>query len=346
MYVKDDNGNKFPSLTKAAHAYGIGYLLNGARHRRLKTFGEVTIRDYHFTLVYEEADGEQPAFEKAAPVAPIVKAEPVIDPLLQQLRNRYSEKELEAIAKGEGLDLRKVDYPEIRLTGRHHRFVVISDTHIGSVYSPEEWHDVVAQFVAENDIEGVFHCGDLVDGLKIGRAGTQIYELSEIGYEAQKQKAVALLSRYTVPVYIISGNHDAYFKEFAGADIVQAVAEQVPNVTYIGKDAADIDIDGATVRLFHGGDGSSYATSYRLQKLVEAITSGHKPDILLAGHVHKFCYILERGIHAISVPCMQMQTAFMRGKKLAAHTGFLLLEFDVQEGRVRNLSLTNYPFYA
>ena len=161
---------------------------------------------------------------------------------------------------------RRTDRPRLKMG-------VISDTHIGSVYSPDEWHDIVADYANENGVEAVLHCGDLTDGVKISRAGTQIYELSEVGFEAQKAKAVELLGKYEVPVYIISGNHDAYYKEFAGANVVASVAQELPNVTHIGDDEADIEIDGVTIRLFHGGDGSSYALSYRLQTTSSATSS-------------------------------------------------------------------------
>lgn len=288
------------------------------------------------------------AFESNKKGTTVVKAVTSVDPLIARLRERYSDEELKAIAAGEGIAKRFIPFPEIHLSGTHHRLLVMSDTHIGSVYSPEEWHDVVAEFANDpaNGVECILHCGDLVDGLKIGRAGTQIYELTDLGYEAQRDKSVKLMGKYKPPVYIISGNHDAYFKEYAGANIVKAVCDMLPNMTYIGQDSADIDVGGCTIRLFHGGDGNSYALSYRLQKLCEAITGGSKPNILLAGHVHKFCYIFDRNIHAISVPAMQSQTSFMRARKLAAHTGFLILDFDAQEGSICNLSVNYYPFYA
>lgn len=334
--VIDELGREFKGIYAASRAWGI-YGLGGADKERLERTGQLTIHGHTFTLSSE--DYIAPAF---VPHSASVE----ISPVFEKLAARYSPKELEQLANGEGIERRRIDYPEIHLHGRHHHFVVISDTHIGSVYSPDEWHDIVADYANENGVEAVLHCGDLTDGVKISRAGTQIYELSEVGFEAQKAKAVELLGKYEVPVYIISGNHDAYYKEFAGANVVASVAQELPNVTHIGDDEADIEIDGVTIRLFHGGDGNSYALSYRLQKLVEAITGGHKPNILLAGHVHKFCYIFDRNIHAISVPCLQMQTAFMRGKKLAAHTGFLDLQFDVIDGGVCNLSVTLFPFYA
>lgn len=269
------------------------------------------------------------------------------DPLFEKLKERYSLDELKELAKGEGLSKHRIDYPRINLKGEHHRILVMSDTHIGSVYAPEEWHRSVAEMAREQKVEAILHCGDLVDGLKIGRAGTQIYELDAVGYDAQLKKAIEIFRQYDgFPVYIISGNHDMYFKEFAGANIVEAFANALPNVQYIGHDSADISLGGCIIRLFHGGDGSSYALSYRLQKLVEAINGGHKPNILLCGHVHKFCYILERNIHAISVPAMQAQTSFMRSKKCAAHTGFLIIDFDSTPQGVANLKMNYYPFYA
>ena len=334
--VIDELGREFKSLYAAANAWGL-YGIGGSNVEKLQRKGQITIHGHTFKL--SDEDYIPPAFAPHFAVGEI-------SPVFEKLAARYSPKELEQLANGEGIERRRIDYPEIHLHGRHHHFVVISDTHIGSVYSPDEWHDIVADYANENGVEAVLHCGDLTDGVKISRAGTQIYELSEVGFEAQKAKAVELLGKYEVPVYIISGNHDAFYKEFAGANVVASVAQELPNVTHIGDDEADIEIDGVTIRLFHGGDGNSYALSYRLQKLVEAITGGRKPNILLAGHVHKFCYIFERNIHAISVPCLQMQTAFMRCKKLAAHTGFLDLQFDVIDGGVCNLSVTLFPFYA
>ena len=334
--VIDELGREFKSIYAAAHAWGL-YGVGGSSAEKLERTGQTTIHGHTFRL--SDEDYIAPAFVPHT-------ASGEISPVFEKLAARYSPKELEQLANGEGIERRRIDYPEIHLHGRHHHFVVISDTHIGSVYSPDEWHDIVADYANENCVEAVLHCGDLTDGVKISRAGTQIYELSEVGFEAQKAKAVELLGKYEVPVYIISGNHDAYYKEYAGANVVASVAKELPNVTHIGDDEADIEIDGVTIRLFHGGDGNSYALSYRLQKLVEAITGGRKPNILLAGHAHKFCYIFERNIHAISVPCLQMQTAFMRGKKLAAHTGFLDLQFDVIDGGICNLAVKLFPFYA
>lgn len=265
--------------------------------------------------------------------------------VIKKLTEVYSPAELEILARGGSPTNKRLTYPEIHIHGAHHKYLVISDTHIGSIYSPTEWHDVAARVADERNVDAVLHCGDLVDGLKRGRDG-QIYELDAIGYKAQLAKAVEVFGKYNKPVYIIAGNHDGYFMESAGADIVKAFADALPNVTYIGSNSGDLDIDGCTVRLFHGGDGSSYSVSYRLQKLCELYENGKKPDVLLAGHVHKYCTIYDRGIHAVSVPAMQMQSKYMEAKRLLAHTGILVVEFDTFDHKVRNFKVEYIPFYA
>lgn len=266
--------------------------------------------------------------------------------LLSSIKNRYSKKEIEYLLKGEGVHNINLKYPTINLTGTHHKIGVMSDGHIGSIYSPRDWHYAAFEEFEKENVDCILHCGDVVEGVKISRFGTQIYELSEIGYKAQKEAAIEVFSHCKQKIYCISGNHDFFFQEYAGADIVEDICNALPNMTYLGNNQADIVIDGAIVRLFHGGDGNSYATSYRLQKLVESFTGGHKANIALCGHVHKFCYIFERMVHAVSVPALQMQTSFMQRKKLAAHTGFLIIEFDTNPMGVANFSVRNFPFYA
>ena len=265
--------------------------------------------------------------------------------VLQLIAERYSEEELRLLSKGKGLRDKNLSYPHISLTGKHHKIGVISDGHLGSKYSPIEFHLEAFKTFEKENVECILHCGDVVEGLNPKRADTQIYELSHIGYKQQRDLAVDVFSKCDIPMYLISGNHDSWYSHM-GADIVEEICSERPNMTYLGYNQADIDIDGATLRLFHGGDGNSYALSYRLQKLSESFTSGKKPNILLTGHVHKMCYVFDRMIHCVSVPSIQMQTPWMAGKKIAAHTGFLIIEFDTNHNGVCNFQFRYYPFYA
>lgn len=177
--------------------------------------------------------------------------------ILQLIAERYTPEELKLLSKGQGLQDRNLTYPRINLSGEHHKIGVISDGHLGSKYSPLEFHKQAFDTFKKENCECILHCGDLVEGLNPKRSDTQIYELSHIGYKQQKELAIEVFSQCDIPMYVISGNHDAWYMHM-GADIVEQICEEVPNMHYLGNNQADITIGGATVRLFHGGDGNCF----------------------------------------------------------------------------------------
>ena len=322
MKVRDDNGHIYASLRKAAEANGVHYedVARGIR-RRGYYVSRGGIRLY-------PADVTLPAMKDGS--------------VLSQIAERYSAEELVQLSRGEGMSDKRLRYEVPVLSGERFRVGVLSDTHIGSVYSPDEWLEAALVEMEQQGCDLILHAGDVTEGMKAARLGSQIFELKYVGYKAQRDKAVEMFGKTSLPLYFIGGNHDRFYAESTGCDIVEDICDRIPNATYLGNDQADIELGGVRVRLFHGGDGSSYATSYRLQKLSESYGDNH-PDILLAGHVHKFCHIYERGTQLVSVPTLQKQTDWMRGRKLPAHTGFLILDFETAGGRVVNFSVKLYP---
>jgi predicted phosphodiesterase len=106
-----------------------------------------------------------------------------------------------------------------------------------------------------------------------------------------------------------------------------------------------VDVNGAKFMLWHGEDGGSYATSYRVQKIIEAFSGGEKPSVLMCGHTHKQCYIFDRNIHALSLGSIQKQSGFMRYKRLPAHVGFWIIKGCIDKGEVKWMEPRFYPFY-
>jgi hypothetical protein len=103
---------------------------------------------------------------------------------------------------------------------------------------------------------------------------------------------------------------------------------------------------GCVLRLWHGEDGSSYAHSYRLQKLIESFTGGEKPAALFAGHVHKAGYFYMRHVHCLSSGAIQSQTKWMRGKRIASHTGFWVVEIVVNSKGIARFKSEWFPLYV
>jgi predicted phosphodiesterase len=175
-----------------------------------------------------------------------------------------------------------------------------------------------------------------------------VYELTSLGYHEQKKHAIRLLSEWkTTPIYLIDGNHDRWYIKSNGAHIVSDVCEAIPNAHWLGHDMGSITLaPGVDMMLWHGEDGGgSYALSYRLQKIVESLKGGQKPAILAAGHDHKAGYFFIRNIHCYAGGCLQGQSSWMRGKRLAAHEGFWILTVTIGKGSVRAIESKFFPYY-
>jgi predicted phosphodiesterase len=263
--------------------------------------------------------------------------------ILKKIQETYTTEELSAIAKGG--QLREREKPQlITHTGTEYRFGVMGDTHIGSNTFHPEYLDRAYEVFRDAGITTILHVGDVTEGMS-NRPG-HIYELTHLGYAQQKEYAVEQLSKWGGEWYMIDGNHDRWFTKSNGAMIVKDICDSVEGAHFLGHDEGDLDVNGVWVKLWHGEDGSSYATSYRLQKLIEAFTGGEKPNILLAGHVHKQGYFFERHIHAVSTGALCTQSKWMRSTRKPNHTGFWTIEFEANEDGVVRFTPTFYPFYA
>lgn len=279
--------------------------------------------------------------------APQTDTEPkTTNALLIKISEIYTDKELRAIAEGGRIMPGAAKVPVIDFSGRHIRIGAITDTHIGhQQFSEDRLYQAFDEFKREK-VDFITHSGDVTEGMS-NRPG-QMYELDHIGYDAQKSKCAKVFSQWTdTDIYAIDGNHDRWYLKANGALIVKDIASIVPNFHFIGHDEGDISLGGkANIRLWHGEDGNSYALSYRIQKIVESLSGGEKPDILLCGHTHKYVNIFERNIHCVSVGSIQAQTSWMRGKRIAAHVGFCVIDVWINDDGIAKFGCMWYPFYT
>jgi len=264
---------------------------------------------------------------------------------LRCIAERYTPVELRALARGADLGRPSVNVPPVDFDGKALRFGFITDTHFGSRYSLPEHYEAAIDECKRQDCAFIAHTGDLTEGMS-QRPG-HVFECDQIGYTAQRDHAEERLRLWPGDWYLIDGNHDRWFVKAADARIVKDVAEAVPRAKFLGHDMGTLPLKGgASLMLWHGEDANSYATSYRLQKIVESLAGGTKPNVLLAGHTHKQGYFFERNIHVVSGGCIQVQTPWMRGKRIAAHPGFHIIDLWLNGPSVSRLTLTWYPFYA
>ena len=264
---------------------------------------------------------------------------------LSKIQEVYTDEEIKAIAKGGRVAPGLPSMPIANFSGDCVTFGIISDTHIGSIYTDNSHIFRAFSEFEKEKVDFVVHCGDVVDGLS-NRAG-HIYEVNKIGYSAQKETAVKILENCPAKLYMIDGNHDRWYVKGSGAYIVKDIVKNINSAVYLGQDEGDISLKGhITLKLWHGEDGNTYAISYRMQKIVESLTGGTKPHILVAGHVHKMMYNFLRHIHCIGAGSIQMQSKWMRGKRIEAHTGFWVIKVWLNEKGVGKFQPTWYPLYV
>ena len=226
------------------------------------------------------------------------------------------------------------------------RFAIMGDTQFGSRYAQISYlHDFYDICKAEG-IRTVYHTGDVTDGLKM-RVGHE-YELYEISADEMRDDVVNNYpKREGITTYFITGNHDASIYKHVGYDIGQAIANLRPDMKYLGRDCAVVDLTpNCTLELRHPWDGTAYALSYKMQKMIEAMEADSKPNILAVGHYHKAEYLFYRNVHALQTGCFQGQTPWMRGKSISAHMGGWVVTVTVdQDGTIVRFAPEFIPFY-
>jgi len=262
---------------------------------------------------------------------------------LRLIEERYSAKELAMLARGgilgEGVSEKMIH----NFTGERIRLGVLSDTHFGSKYTDPAYLQEAFKEFREFGVDLVVISGDITEGVS-HRPG-HVYECTHVGVDAQIKHATEVLGSWQdSPIDMISGNHDEWAFKAAGVDPVARIAKAI-GANYLGSHEGDIVLGPVKVRLWHGQDGSSYAHSYRIQKVIEAFTGGDKPDVLIAGHVHKSLYCYDRHVHALSAGAIQKQSKWMRTKRLPSHTGFWTIELTMNDEGVGRFTPTWFPFY-
>jgi UDP-2,3-diacylglucosamine pyrophosphatase LpxH len=226
------------------------------------------------------------------------------------------------------------------------RFAIMGDTQFGSKYAQLTHLHSFYDLCAKEGIEHVYHTGDITDGLKM-RVGHE-YELYAVSADDMKEDVVRNYpKRPGIITHFITGNHDASLYKQVGFDIGSAIARDRSDMEYLGRDCALINITpNCTLELRHPWDGTAYALSYKIQKMIEAMESDSKPNILAVGHYHKAEYLFYRNVHALQTGCFQGQTPFTRGKGISVHLGGWIVSVRVDEtGTIQGFAPEFIPFY-
>lgn len=219
------------------------------------------------------------------------------------------------------------------------RFVVgaTGDWHVGSKYYRQDVIDDLYDRFADSGVTDVFHTGNWIDG----EASFNKYDLLVHGFDAQcRELSKSLPVRNGITTHAVWGDdHEGWYAQREGVDVGR-YAEQIMR-SYGRTDWNDIGFMEAHVVLrnansgkhamlsvMHPGGGSSYALSYKPQKIIEAFEGGEKPNVLFLGHYHKLDLGIVRNVWYAQTGCGCDQTPFLRKKSIEAHLGGLVIELE------------------
>lgn len=231
----------------------------------------------------------------------------------------------------------------------------VSDTHLGSKH---ERPDILAKlydtFAAEG-VKHVYHGGNWIEG----EARFNKHDLKVFGFDAQINHMIETYpSRPGITTHYVAGDdHEGWYQQREALNVGRILEDRAikagrNDLHYLGYLEADVALaapGGAStpMRIMHGGGGSAYALSYKLQKIVESLTGGEKPSILCVGHYHKFAYVYTRNVHAFMPGCTEDQSIFMRKCAIEAHVGGVIcwIQQDPKDGHVTRFRCEWIPYY-
>jgi hypothetical protein len=188
----------------------------------------------------------------------------------------------------------------------------VSDTHIGSLYEHSDILHLAYKIFREEGITTVYHPGDICEGEKMYRG--QEYEIYAHGADNQVDACCERYPQFKgITTYFIEGSHDLSFYKHSGTDIGPKIFTKRPDLVCLGREEADTLIQTKhgeiILRLVHPGRGSAYALSYHVQKYIESLAGGQKPNVLLIGHYHKAEYLpCYRNIFSLQAGCFNPRT--------------------------------------
>ncbi len=221
-------------------------------------------------------------------------------------------------------------YTYVSRSDNSYTFGLVADTHFGSKYERlDVLNDLYDRF-EDIGVDRVFHGGNWIDGeCRLNR-----HELHTYGLEGQCQYVVDNYPRKKAfQTFAIWGDcHEGWFGKDTKLNVGRHLERMMQdagrtdwaNLGFLESYVPLRNVNsGKTSHLLvmHPGGGTSYAVSYKPQKIVESIMGGEKPAVLAIGHFHKAEYIPIRNVHVFQMGCCQDQCTWSRKNRIEPVVG-------------------------
>lgn len=226
------------------------------------------------------------------------------------------------------------------------KFVLISDTRIGSTYQQLSILNDIYLKAKDMGYENVILCGNISTGLY-----NSIDPYNETCFLPDTQRQIDYIANNYpkvtgIKTYFITGKLDDKHLKNNKINIGKRVSELRDDMIYLGENSCNTYIDKVKMQIMSSKLSKTYTVSYRSQQQVDSFRSEDKPDILLMGgllQMEKFTY---RNVCIISAPSVCATTREMNEKRYSNTVGawFIKVKTD-KNGKLVNVTGINSPYF-
>ena len=189
--------------------------------------------------------------------------------------------------------------------------IIISDTHLASVYENLNYFNKVEEFIKKNNINYLLHGGDIGDGMVEG-------DKKYYNYDQQVSHIMDVYPEFCdCHQYILGGNHDRRYKD-KNMDLLKLL-EQKENIESVGYYQAYFKLFDKNISFEH----------HSLMNKCEYIDV----DFSILGHAHNLCFKNNK------IKLYPLCDCFMN--KANEHAGFVLMDSK----KIKNGVLLTFDCY-
>lgn len=219
----------------------------------------------------------------------------------------------------------------------HIRLALLGDTHLCSKSDAVEELREAYYIIEKKKADYVLHCGDFVDGLNPMNKDHE-RELRERTYEGQLDYALHYYPSYSGKTLIVSGNHDDYWYQLTGKEIIRDFSERRDDLVYLGANRRRIVIGNLTVDLVHGNILQDGSTDFKVGVYIRNIPENERPNIVHLGHMHTPYYNDIYDVSCVRTGALMHSTPYHKSKGYSSDISFYFVDvyFD-DDGKVKKI---------
>lgn len=226
------------------------------------------------------------------------------------------------------------------------KFLILSDLRLGSKFSQQSILNELYINAYNEGIRNVLIIGNITEGL-YSMENNMIETLIAPSSISQIEYVTKHFPKLEgMKTYFITGKKDKTHLVKNKIDIGKQISSKRNDLIYIGNGRCNIKVDNVNILATSRNTTKPYTQSYRTQKMIDAMRSEDKPDLILYGGLlqsEKFVY---RDVKVITIPSVCASTWEMEDKEYSNTVGAWLLELETdKKGKLKTYKTCDNIYY-